>query len=187
MLLSSNEIRRPGAVNPFRFVLLSVIGGTAGFFLAIFGIRLFQASLPPWVPYWLDFSMDYAVFAYLACICIATTFLFGLAPALHATKVDLSGMLKEGGRGSGGSHTRLLSRGLVVAELALALVLHVAAGLMIRSFLTVQEMSASFQSEKILTGWVFMGGTTYLTFPPRIQFLERWNRKFGPFQAPKLR
>jgi putative ABC transport system permease protein len=167
-------------------VLLSVMGGTAGFFLSIFGIRAFQASLPPWVPYWLDFSVDYAVFAYLACICVATTLLFGLAPALHATKVDLSETLKEGTRGSGGTHTRLLSRGLVVAEVALALVLLVAAGLMIRSFLNVQEMSASFQNEKTLTGWIFMGGTTYITFPRRVQFLERLESELRNIPAAKV-
>jgi putative ABC transport system permease protein len=166
--------------------LLSILGGTAGFFISIFGIRGFQAALPTWVPYWLDFSMDHAVFGYLACICIATTFLFGLAPALHAARIDLSETLKEGTRGSGGAHTRVLSRALVVAEVALALVLLVAAGLMIRSFLNVQGMSASFQNEKVLTSWVYMAGNTYLTPAPRIQFLERLELELRNIPGAKI-
>ena len=153
--------------------LLSVLGGIAGLFVSNWGVRTFRAALPPWTPYWLDFSMDYSVFAYLAFICIATTVLFGLTPALHITKVDLSTTLKEGSRGSGGIRTRFLSRALVVTEVALALVLLVAAGLMIRSFLKVQDMSASFRNEKVLAGWMYMGGGTYLTYQPRVQFLER--------------
>jgi putative ABC transport system permease protein len=100
--------------------------------------------------------------------------------------VDLSETLKEGTRGSGGMHTRLLSRGLVVAEVALALVLLVAAGLMIRSFLNVQGMSAAFQNEKILTGWVYMAGTPYLTPAPRIQFLERLEPELRNIPGAKI-
>jgi putative ABC transport system permease protein len=154
-------------------LLLTVLGGTAGLLISAWGIRAFRAALPPWVPYWLDFSMNYAVFAYLASMCIATVVLFGLVPALQATKVDLCGALKEGMRGSGGAHTRLLSRALVVAEVALALVLLVAAGLMIRSFVQLQEMSAAFQNEDTLTMWMYLAGGSYVRYEPRLQFFER--------------
>jgi putative ABC transport system permease protein len=166
--------------------LLSVLGGIAGFFISLWGIRLFRAALPPGVPYWMDFSMDYRGFAYLAAICVATTVLFGLTPALYITRADLSGTLKEGTRGSGGAHARLLSRGLVVAELSLALVLLVAAGLMIRSFLKLQGMSAAFQNDKILTAWVYLGGTTYLTPEPRIRFLEQLERELQSTPGAKV-
>jgi putative ABC transport system permease protein len=134
----------------------------------------------------LDFSLDYTVFAYLAGICIATGFLFGLTPALQLSKVDLSSTLKEGTRGSGGTHARLLSRGLVVAELALALMLLVAAGLMMRSFLKLQEMAAPFDNNKILSAWVYMGGATYLTPPPRITFLERLEAELHNISGAKV-
>jgi len=166
--------------------LLSLLGGIAGFFISLWGIQLFRAALPPGVPYWMDFSMDYTGFAYLASICVATTVLFGLTPALYMTRADLSGSLKEGTRGSGGAHARLLSRGLVVAELALALVLLVAAGLMIRSFLKLQGMSASFQNGKILTAFVYMGGTTYLTPEPRLRFLERLQAELQSIPGAKI-
>jgi predicted permease len=166
--------------------LLSVLGGIGGLLVWIWGIRLFKAGLPVWVPYWLDFSMDYSVFAYLATVCVGTSFLFGLTPALQISKVDLSSTLKEGTRGSGGTHARLLSRGLVVAELALALVLLVAAGLMIRSFLKLQEMGVAFQNDKILAAWVYMGGATYLTPPPRITFLERLEAELQNISGAKI-
>src|SRR5207244_7238608 len=87
--------------------LLSVLGGLGGFLISIWGIRVFKAGLPVWVPYWLDVSMDYSVFAYLAAVCIATGVVFGLTPALQISKVDLSSTLKVGERGSGGAHARL--------------------------------------------------------------------------------
>ena len=153
--------------------LLSLLGGIAGFFISLWGIRLFRAALPPGVPYWMDFSMDYRGFAYLA----------GYMRGDHCVVwADARAVHHQGGpqRNAEGGHTRKrrcacppLSRGLVVAELALALVLLVAAGLMIRSFLKLQGMSAAFQNDKILTAWVYLGGTTYLTAEPRIRFLER--------------
>jgi predicted permease len=166
--------------------LLSLFGGVGGFLISIWGIRAFKAGLPIWVPYWLDLSIDYTVFAYLAAVCLATSIVFGVVPALQISKVDLSSTLKEGTRGSGGSHARLLSRGLVVGEVSLALVLLVAAGLMTRSFLKLQEMGAAFQNDKILTGWVYMGGATYLTPAPRITFLERLEAELHNIAGAKV-
>jgi putative ABC transport system permease protein len=166
--------------------MLSVLGGTGGFLIAIWGIRAYKAALPPWVPYWVDFSMDASTFVYMASICLATTVLFGLAPALQATKVDLSGALKEGTRGSGGSHTRLLSRCLVVAELALALVLLVAAGLMVRSFVKVQTMSAAFDKDDIMTGWALLAGGNSLKYDLRIQFFERLESELRTVPGAKV-
>jgi predicted permease len=166
--------------------LLSVLGGTAGILISIYGVRAFRAASPPWLPYWLNFSMDYTVFAYLAFICIATSVLFGLTPALHITRVDLGTTLKEGARGSGGTHARFLSRALVATEVALALILLVGAGLMIRSFLKTQNMSAAFRSEKILTGWMYMSGGTYIAYQPRLQFLERLEPELQTIPGAKV-
>jgi putative ABC transport system permease protein len=114
------------------------------------------------------------------------SFLFGLTPALQISRVDLSSTLKESTRGSGGLHARLLSRGLVVAELALALVLLVTAGLMIRSFLKMQSMSAGFQTDQILTAWVYMPGATYLTPEPRLISLDRLETELHKIQGAKV-
>ena len=132
-------------------LLLSILGGFAGYLISIGGIRAFRAALPPGIPYWLDFSMDYSVFAYLASICIATGLLFGLTPALHMTKVDLS-----------------------------------AAGLMIRSFMKLQAMSAAFQNDKVLTTGLPMTGATYITPEPRIALLDRLQTELQTISGAKI-
>jgi predicted permease len=156
-------------------LLLGVLGGLLGLLLSTWGVRAFVAALPAnmGIPYWMDFSIDYAVVAYLALICVATSILFGIAPALHVTKVDLTRSLKEGSRGSGGGRARFLSRILVVGELSLALILLAGAGLMIRSFVKLYQMSAGLSNEKVLTATVFLSGGKYLVPEPRLAFLER--------------
>ncbi|MBI4478972.1 MAG: ABC transporter permease [Acidobacteria bacterium] len=158
-------------------LLLGILGGVGGLLLSIWGVRAFLLALPSEVtrtiPYWMDFSMDYTVVGYLALICVATSILFGIAPALHATRVDLSRSLKEGSRGSGGGRARYLSRILVVGEVSLALVLLAGAGLMIRSFVKLYEMSASLNSEKVLTATMLLSGARYLTPEPRMALLDR--------------
>jgi predicted permease len=153
--------------------LLGALGGAAGWLISMWGVRIFAAALPEWVPYWLDFSMDYRVLGYLAAICVGTSILVGLAPALRLSKVDLTGALKEGARGTGSGRSRFLSRFLVVSELALALVLLVGAGLMIRSFLKKYELGAGFENEKVLTMRVNFTGTNFLAPEPRLKVLER--------------
>ena len=156
-------------------LLLGVLGGVCGLLLSIWGVRAFVLSLPAnlGIPYWMDFAIDYTVVGYLALICIATSVLFGLAPAMHVSKVDLNRSLKEGSRGSGGGRARYLSRTLVVGELALALVLLTGAGLMIRSFVKLYQMSAGLNNEKVLTATMLLSGARYLTPAPRMALLER--------------
>ena len=114
-------------------LLLGVMSGGAGLLIAGWGVSVFDNAVANvGKPYWIYFRMDFTVFAYLAGICLATSFLFGLAPALQASRLDLNESLKEGGRGaSGGRRAGLLSGFLVVTELALAMVLLAGAGLMI--------------------------------------------------------
>jgi predicted permease len=154
-------------------LLLGVLGTIGGLILSIWGVRSFAATLS-WrdVPYWVDFSMDYTVFLYVAAICLVTTVLFGLAPALHASKVDLSTALKEGARGSGGGRTRYLSQLLVVSEVSLALILLVGAGLMVRSFVNLYRLGTGSENEKVLTMRINFNGRIYLEPEPRIKVLE---------------
>jgi hypothetical protein len=73
------------------------------------------------LPYWIAFTVDYAVFGYVAVVCVLTAVLFGLAPALHVSKSNANEVLKEGGRGhTGGQRVRRFSHAMVVAELALS-------------------------------------------------------------------
>ncbi len=97
-------------------LLLSLAGGSLGWLIAQWGIRTFDAAvIPTGKPEWIDFSMDYRAFWYLAAISIATGILFGLVPALRLAKLDVNSGLKDGGRGTGASlRGRSLSGALVV-------------------------------------------------------------------------
>jgi ABC-type antimicrobial peptide transport system permease subunit len=113
-------------------VLLSLIGGLCGLALASLGLKLFDlATADVGKPYWIQFTMDARVFAFFAAVCLGTGIIFGLAPVLHASKTNLSELLKDGGRGSsGGLRARRWTSVLIVVELALTLVLLAGAGFM---------------------------------------------------------
>jgi ABC-type antimicrobial peptide transport system permease subunit len=88
-------------------LLLSSFGGLLGLLIAKAGVRAFDLAVADvGKPYWIRFTMDFSVFAYVACICIVTGLLFGIAPALHATKLDFAERLKESGRAPGGGSRR---------------------------------------------------------------------------------
>ena len=85
-------------------LLLALVAGVLGLALAAVGARLVQLSIMgTGEPYWRRFPMEGGVFAFVAAICLGTTVLCGLAPALHASKVGLSGALNEGGRSRAGA------------------------------------------------------------------------------------
>jgi predicted permease len=155
-------------------VLTGVLGGLAGLLIAIWGVRMFDMAVANvGKPYWIAFRMDFTVFAYLAVICLTTGVLFGLAPALQLSSVDLSSTLKEGGRGaSGGTHARYLSGALVVTEVALSIVLLVGAGLMIRSFLNLYTMTSGFPASEILTMRLSLPKSRYPDDAAKIRFYE---------------
>src|SRR5262249_29879367 len=113
-------------------VLLPLAGGALGWLLAVWGIHLFDAVVTPMgKPRSATFAVDARVVLYLRGISLARGVLFGVAPAMRLSRVDVNAVLKDGGRGAGvGRRGRRLSTVLVVAEMALALVLLVGAGLM---------------------------------------------------------
>ena len=156
-------------------VLLGLIGGAIGLFLAVWGVRMFDvATANTGKPYWIKFAMDYTVFGYLAGLCVLTGILFGLAPALHISKLDVNETLKEGGRGSSaGSRVKLLSGFLVVSELALALVLLIGAGLMIRSFLKLYGLDTGINPNNLLTMRYNLPELKYPNRESRAAFEER--------------
>lgn len=134
-------------------LLLSVAGGVLGLLIAQWGTRAFDAAVvPTGKPAWIDFSMDYRAFAYLAAISIGTSILFGLAPALRLSRLDVNTALKDGGRGSGsGIRGKYLSGALVVVEMTLAVVLLAGAGLMMRSFVFAYTRPLGIDPSNILT------------------------------------
>jgi putative ABC transport system permease protein len=121
----------------------------------------------------MTFTMDYTVFGYITGVCVMTSVLFGLAPAVYASRVDLAQTLKESLRTSTGAAGQLVLRALVVAEVSLALVLLVAAGLMVRSFQTLAGMSADLEHGNVLTMQIGFGGSKYIESAPRVAVLEQ--------------
>ena len=128
-------------------VLLAFAGGVVGVFLAIWGTDLLLAIAPASLPRLSDVRIDGSVLAFTVLASLATGLLFGLAPALQSSRIGLSEKLKEGDRGSTAGHARLRN-GLIVSEVALALILLIAAGTFDRKFRAARARSARFQSRK---------------------------------------
>lgn len=132
--------------------LLALLGGALGLLLALWGVDLLVRLNAGYIPRAGEVGIDSRVLGFTLVIALLTGMIFGLAPTLEASKLNLNEALKEGGRGSAGSlrgqHTRGL---LVISEVALALVLLVAAGLMIKSFLRLLDTHLGFNPKNVLT------------------------------------
>jgi predicted permease len=130
--------------------LLAVIGGGLGVLLAAAGTRAMLGALPATLPRAEEVGVDGHVLIFAAGISLLAGLFFGLAPALRTARRNLQGTLKEGGRG--GSGTRHRTQGaLVAAEMALALVLLIGAGLMIRTLAALSNVNPGFEANKVLT------------------------------------
>ncbi len=133
-------------------VPLSLLGGLVGVFLAWGGLRLFVAAAPPGFPRLNELSLDLPVLGFTAVVAILTAVLFGIAPAIQASNPDLVGSLKESGRsGTDGVARQHLRSALVTFQIALALVLLIGAGLMINSFIRIQNNPLGADPKDLLT------------------------------------
>jgi predicted permease len=156
-------------------LVLALSGGLLGVLLAYGAIHLILAAIPVAgaLPYWIDVRIDAAVVLFTVAVSCATGILFGLAPALQATRTDLNRTLREGGRGMGGSQGRIRLRGaLVVAEIALSLVLLVGAALFVRSFLKLMDVKAGFDTAGLLTLRLSLSGETYKRDEPKVRLVS---------------
>jgi len=155
-------------------VLLGCVAGIFGLGISIVGVRLFDQALRSVnKPYWIQFTMDATVFAFLAGICVLTGILFGLAPALQVSRANVNELLKEGGRSGGsGVRARRFSSAMVVAEVALTIVLLVAAGLMVRSYMKLQALEMGFDSRNVLGGSIALLEPRWNEADARIRFEE---------------
>jgi putative ABC transport system permease protein len=133
-------------------VLLSFIGGLVGVILASWGIRLLLLFSPEKLPRLGEIHVDSRVLGFTIAISVLTGLIFGLVPALQASKTDLNESLKESGRSAmGGRHRQRARSLLVVSEVALSLVLLVGAGLLAKSFMRLQSVNAGFTPDHLLT------------------------------------
>jgi predicted permease len=156
-------------------VLLALIAGVLGLALSTVGIRMFdQATVDAGRPYWIQFTMDARVFAFLAAICLGTGIIFGLAPAWHVAKTDVNEVLKEGGRsGSAGVRVRRWSTALIIGELALTLALLAGAGFMMRNFLTLYRFDLGIDTSKLITTALQLPERKYPSLEQRLAFYQR--------------
>jgi predicted permease len=143
--------------------LLAFMGGSMGVLLGFGLMRGIKAALPPFtLPDEADVHLDARVLLFTVAIIFVTVALFGLAPAIHGTRVDLANSLKEGTRGAGsGRSRRRLQNVLIVAEVALAFVLLSGAGLLIRSFHRMQQVDLGFEPTNVLTMDLIMPAEQY--------------------------
>jgi putative ABC transport system permease protein len=153
-------------------LMLSVIGGGIGLMLSVWLTKLLVSISPANTPRFDEIRPDARVIAFTLGITVVTGIIFGLAPALQASRFDLSGGLKEGGRtGSGGSRNKRLRSLMMVSEIALSFMLLVGAGLLIKSFVRLREVSPGFTSDNVLTMRVSV--SKYAKGEPRVQFLRQ--------------
>ena len=133
-------------------VLLSLIGGTAGVLLAVGGLRVLRAIAPSDLPRMDGVGVNGTVLLVTSIVTLATGIVFGLVPAMQSSRTRLSESLRDGGRGgTSGRAGQRLRRTIVAAQLALVVVLLTGAGLLIRTFVTLQGTSLGFEPRGILT------------------------------------
>jgi putative ABC transport system permease protein len=131
--------------------LLALLGGGLGVLLAHWGVKALLAISPDNILRLHEASLDGRVLGFTLAATLLTAVIFGLAPALHAVKFDLNTLLKESGRGNQLTSRSRLRQALVVTETALAVVLLIAAGLLLRSIHALQRVDAGFRPDHLLT------------------------------------
>jgi predicted permease len=161
-------------------LLLATIGAAAGLLLALAGMRALIALSPASIPRVELVAIDARVVLFLVCITVVTAVAFGLTPAMHAAAGNLSDALKEGGRGDseGKVRTRLRSF-LVASEFALAFILLIGAGLMIRTFFVLQSVDPGFNPHNVVSMVVSVAGTKEADANRRAIFYRELLQKIG--------
>ena len=155
-------------------LLLALLGGALGLLLAVWGTELLVALRPEGVPRLDEVRVGGAVVGFTAAVALATGLLFGLVPALQISRGDLAGGIREGSRGtlSAARGNRVRSV-LIVVEMALAVMLLAGAGLLIRSFVGLQQVAPGFVSEGLLSVDVSLPASSYQDDAARDRFYRQ--------------
>jgi putative ABC transport system permease protein len=157
-------------------LLLAVVGGALGLVIARLSLRILVSLIPASFSVSTALSLDRRLLLFNLAVSLATGVVFGIAPALQLTSVGIAEKLKEGGRSGVGGRSRRFRDALVVAEVALALILLVSAGLLLQTLHNVRAIDSGFSSDKILTL------TTRLPYPKYAQDARRMNYFDGVLQ-----
>ena len=152
-------------------MLLAVLGGCVALPLAALCVRLLVAAKPAALAHFSEISLDPAVIAFGFAVSLLTGLIFGLAPAWNASRADVSEALKQAGRSATASPAgHNFRRTLVVVEIALALVLLVATGLLIESFARLRSVDPGFDPARVVAIGVQLPNTRYHEIPKQIEF-----------------
>ncbi len=158
-------------------LVLAAAGGIAGAALGAWGLRLLLALAPEGIPRLAEVSLDPRIFLATFAVALLSGAAFGIAPALEASAVHLQPALKEGGSAGAGREGGRLRRAFVAAEIAIAIVLLVGAGLMIRTFLALRAIDPGWNPDGVVTLEVSLAGTSHAApeqrEPVYRQLLER--------------
>jgi putative ABC transport system permease protein len=161
-------------------VMLALVGGAAGVLLAQWGVELLKAIGAQTVPRLGEVNVDLSVLGVTLAVAVGTGIVFGLVPALASARPELTEVLKEGGRSSTqGTRRTRLRNGLVIAEVALALVLLSGAGLLIKSFARLQNVNPGFNPRDALTFEVSLPKIQYPDDPSIVRFNKEAQRRIA--------
>jgi putative ABC transport system permease protein len=152
--------------------LLASAGGICGLLVAVWSFTALRHLIPSGLTGAVTLGLDLQALAFTVGLSLLTGFLFGLAPAWQATRMDVNEALKQSGARAGASHQRL-QNALVVAEIALALVLTVGAGLLIQTFYRLRQVDVGFRVENTLTLQTRLSRTRYMEHAKRTVFYQQ--------------
>jgi putative ABC transport system permease protein len=164
-------------------ILLSLVGGVVGLLIAYWGVDALVATLPEAqlnaLPFLTSLRIDSTILAFSFGLSLLTGIVFGLAPAVQSSRPDLNEVLKEGGRTTAGGARHRLRSVLVTTEIALAVVLLVGAGLMMKSLLKILESNVGFDPENVLTMTVSLPLAKYTEPEKQVAFYEQLKDRLG--------
>ena len=158
-------------------IVLSLLGGAAGLLIAYWGVPALVAALPQnqlnAMPFLKTLGLDASILAFSFGLSLVTGLIFGLAPALQSSRLDLNEVLKEGGRNMSAGAGHRLRSAMVVTEIALAVVLLVGAGLMMKSLLRLLQTNVGFETENLLTMTMVLPPTKYTQANQLVNFNDQ--------------
>ncbi|HEX5887157.1 MAG TPA: ABC transporter permease [Pyrinomonadaceae bacterium] len=158
-------------------IVLSLLGGAAGLLIAYWGVPALVAALPQnqlnAMPFLKTLGLDASILAFSFGLSLVTGLIFGLAPALQSSRLDLNEVLKEGGRNMSAGAGHRLRSAMVATEIALAVVLLVGAGLMMKSLLRLLQTNVGFETENLLTMTMVLPPTKYTQANQLVNFNDQ--------------
>jgi predicted permease len=157
--------------------LLAVIGAALGVVLAIWSLDALLAAAPQGIRQLADVRLSRVLLGVAGGLAVATTLIFGLTPALHATRTDLVESLKDGAHGSASPHAARLRSALVAGQIALSLLLLVGAGLLLRSFANVLRVDPGFDADGVVAAQVSLSGPAYVKSEASVRYWEEALRR----------